>query len=132
MAVSRIILALSVCLLVISTSYAKTLECRDHRVACSRWAMEGECLRNPGFMHIYCAVSCDRCRVQDNKCRDRELMCEAWAAVGECQINKPFMVRSCAKACSFCTPARDHTVPHVHADIVARLWKKYEQKNLII
>ena len=44
------------------------LPCKDDNAACARWAEDGECEKNPGFMHHSCAGSCNTC---DH--RDREL-----------------------------------------------------------
>lgn len=38
------------------------LPCKDEHDTCGRWAEDGECVRNPGFMHQACAGSCNTCR----------------------------------------------------------------------
>jgi len=35
--------------------------CNDARAECKRWAEQGECNRNPGFMHVSCKESCGVC-----------------------------------------------------------------------
>jgi len=137
MAATRNLFALAVCSIMISTAVSMSIRvdppsgCRDTSASCSRWARMGECVNNPNYMHVYCAESCDRCKVLDHRCTDRDLMCAGWAKNGECRRNKGFMEETCARSCNFCIPARDHTVPHVHMDIVQKLWKKYEQSNSI-
>lgn len=135
MAATRNLFALMVCLMMISSALSMTFNapprCQDTNPVCPRWAGNGECVRNPNYMHVYCAESCGRCLVLDERCTDRDLMCPGWAKAGECRKNKLFMEQECARSCSFCTPARDHSVPHIHMDIVQKIWRKYEQQNMI-
>lgn len=35
--------------------------CTDNKPKCAKWAADGECGRNPAFMHIDCAASCAAC-----------------------------------------------------------------------
>lgn len=42
--------------------------CKDEDAGCPRWAEDGECKGNPGFMLRVCAGSCNSC-----DSRDREL-----------------------------------------------------------
>uniref|UniRef100_A0A6U1L3D7 procollagen-proline 4-dioxygenase n=1 Tax=Tetraselmis chuii TaxID=63592 RepID=A0A6U1L3D7_9CHLO len=35
--------------------------CRDEELDCEDWAIAGECDHNPGFMHLKCKHSCNRC-----------------------------------------------------------------------
>ncbi|KAL1530681.1 hypothetical protein AB1Y20_001581 [Prymnesium parvum] len=44
------------------------LPCKDEEPGCARWAEDGECEKNPGFMLRACAGSCNSCHA-----RDREL-----------------------------------------------------------
>ena len=37
--------------------------CADLQATCSKWAADGECGRNPAFMHRECPRSCARCSV---------------------------------------------------------------------
>ena len=37
------------------------LACADDNPGCPRWAEDGECAKNPGFMHSACAGSCNTC-----------------------------------------------------------------------
>ena len=46
-------------------------ECEDVDAGCARWASEGECAKNPGFMKIECAHSCNTCSFRDYKKRCR-------------------------------------------------------------
>jgi 2,5-diketo-D-gluconate reductase A len=35
--------------------------CRDQHANCAEWATQGECVRNPSFMHSSCVQSCHAC-----------------------------------------------------------------------
>ena len=37
------------------------MACEDENETCGRWAEDGECDKNPGFMHQTCAGSCGTC-----------------------------------------------------------------------
>jgi len=40
----------------------KAYTCRDARPGCGTWATEhGECVKNPSYMNVYCAKSCNAC-----------------------------------------------------------------------
>lgn len=103
--------------------------CFDREPLCFMWAHRGECYKNRGFMSIYCARSCQLCLIQDHRCRDENRMCAGWASKGECRSNKPYMEKMCARSCAFCMSARDHRVPHVHSDLVAKKWKEWGRKH---
>lgn len=36
-------------------------DCEDNNHYCASWATRGECQRNPGYMLVYCRLSCDVC-----------------------------------------------------------------------
>jgi len=44
-------------------------ECKDRHDACVRFAKQGECTKNPGWMIMFCAASCDACHMRDPKVR---------------------------------------------------------------
>jgi hypothetical protein len=50
---------------------AAALACRDTKAECAHWATTGECDRNPTYMRISCAASCDSCEWADpsRRCR---------------------------------------------------------------
>ncbi|KAL7632308.1 UNVERIFIED_CONTAM: hypothetical protein RMT77_017373 [Armadillidium vulgare] len=100
--------------------------CADTNALCPRWALEGECYHNRGYMAVYCPKSCDQCNVFDPICRDHDIQCAAWADKGECTRNKKFMSKTCAKSCSVCLPARDHSVPHLRSNIIQEFWETNE------
>ncbi|KAK3866707.1 hypothetical protein Pcinc_027769, partial [Petrolisthes cinctipes] len=102
--------------------------CSDRHRRCKEWAMSGECIHNRGYMHVHCAESCDQCKVQDQHCSDLHEQCAAWANNGECNANYVYMRKTCARACTFCMPARDHAVPHIHANLVDDLWDSYRER----
>jgi len=45
----------------------RSLDCKDQREECSQWASEGECDKNPGYMHKSCRPSCDKCRLSQQE-----------------------------------------------------------------
>merc|ERR1711915_286572 len=64
-------------------------ECKDEDSQCSRWAKEGYCFSNAGYMSIACQRSCDVCDL--SICADNHERCEEWAAENECSKNKGYM-----------------------------------------
>lgn len=36
-------------------------ECKDENTLCADWALSGECVNNPMFMHRHCKRSCGKC-----------------------------------------------------------------------
>ena len=40
------------------------VECEDEKEECSKWAKEGECIANPGYMTFACRRSCELCADQ--------------------------------------------------------------------
>lgn len=91
------------------------LKCEDTHVDCAKWALAGECERNPAFMHGTCPSSCKLCDARaetkpagtvglvGGKCADLNARCPDWAKVGECEKNPPFMHNSCRRSCNLCS-----------------------------
>jgi len=73
--------------------------CEDTHKHCNYWAGKDECKKNPEWMLVSCAVSCDQCK---NKCEDNNVYCKDWAELGECDKNPDYMYIYCAKACNKC------------------------------
>ena len=67
-------------------------ECSDSHKSCERWARDGECESNPGFMKASCRASCAEC--ESSKCHDKDSGCPKWAAKGECRTNSDFMLQA--------------------------------------
>ncbi|CAJ1958848.1 unnamed protein product [Cylindrotheca closterium] len=40
--------------------------CEDRNDGCRYWADSGECLTNPRYMWVYCALSCGKCQVEED------------------------------------------------------------------
>ena len=62
--------------------------CQDDEPDCKEWAREQHCKENPGYMHVHCRRSCNRCAgvsIVDRNCADKSNFCGQWAAVGECE-----------------------------------------------
>jgi len=75
--------------------------CKDsNHHSCQRWAREGECEKNPGYMHGECRASCRLC--QSTACHDDHASCAAWAQQGECGNNAEFMLEKCRFSCAIC------------------------------
>lgn len=74
--------------------------CVDDHKECARWARDGECDANPGFMAASCRESCYGC--QSTKCHDDASECAGWAAAGECSSNHNYMLTSCRYSCRVC------------------------------
>lgn len=74
--------------------------CTDARSECNRWARDGECESNPGFMLPNCRASCLEC--QSHGCHDKQKDCTAWADQGECSHNLDYMAKECAFSCGVC------------------------------
>ena len=72
---------------------------------------EGECIKNPSYMEIYCAKSCKTCNKQSISFRNEycsnehnpETDCYKWANSNECIKNPSYMYQHCSKACGYCT-----------------------------
>jgi len=75
-------------------------ECTDSHKSCERWARDGECESNPGFMKASCRASCAEC--ESSKCHDKDSGCPKWAANGECRTNSDFMLQTCTYSCGVC------------------------------
>lgn len=74
--------------------------CTDSEVDCARWARQGECQNNPGFMLTGCRASCASC--ESEACHNKHDSCRAWAEQGECSANTDFMLQTCPFACGVC------------------------------
>lgn len=48
---------------------ASLRECRDRYEVCKDYAAQGECTKNPGWMTVSCAKSCNHCHLLDPKVR---------------------------------------------------------------
>ena len=48
--------------------------CEDKRKECRKWAKNGQCDTNPGWMIVFCPVACKACHLLDTKkrCRRQE------------------------------------------------------------
>ena len=42
-------------------------DCVDKQAICAKWASDGECGRNPEFMHLECPRSCAKCAAAGNR-----------------------------------------------------------------
>ena len=88
--------------------FAAATPLRDHEAACSQWASNGECDRNPLFMKQSCAHSC--CTLAPRNCPDEVMqqpsteLCTTWATSGACEREHHFMSTRCADHCCKCTP----------------------------
>ncbi|XP_037093035.1 zinc metalloproteinase nas-4-like [Pollicipes pollicipes] len=79
------------------------VECKDGNAYCKDWASSGECAKNPLYMEMHCARSCDTC--PDGVCRDHNEYCSDWAGRGECAANASYMTLYCRKSCGLCPEA---------------------------
>jgi len=64
---------------------------KDTHRHCESWASQGECDRNPGWMHKNCRLACTS---------DKHRHCESWAQRGECHRNSGYMLQFCPSSCS--------------------------------
>ncbi|KAF0309811.1 Zinc metalloproteinase nas-13 [Amphibalanus amphitrite] len=78
----------------------KPEKCTDRNMYCKDWAAAGECGKNPLYMNIYCAKSCDKC--SDKSCEDLNELCPKWAETGECAATPSYMTLYCKKSCDLC------------------------------
>ena len=94
--------------------------------ALRRWAADGQCKSNPGYMHDSCKYSCWEWRARASSARhhlpgrhsdpaaarfehrrkaypdapiDKNFHCHNWAAKGECLSNRAFMTTTCPESC---------------------------------
>ena len=44
-------------------------DCIDKQAICAKWASDGECGRNPAFMHLECSQSCAKCQTSGEALR---------------------------------------------------------------
>jgi len=64
---------------------------------CGRWATMGECTKNPSFMAMACARSCEALAPKDTF--EDTAACVNWANAGECDTNQAFMFAQCGASC---------------------------------
>lgn len=88
--------------------------CVNLNDSCTKWASEGECKNNPGYMLSHCPRACDVCpplseaakereeEEADVECSDLHEMCYKWAEEGECVVNPKYMRRACRDSCMLC------------------------------
>eukprot|EP00112_Aurelia_sp_Birch-Aquarium-sp1_P020054 Seg508.5 transcript_id=Seg508.5/GoldUCD/mRNA.D3Y31 product="putative tyrosinase-like protein tyr-3" protein_id=Seg508.5/GoldUCD/D3Y31 len=80
---------------------ATPTNCVDKNNYCASWAARGECSKNPGYMHVNCAKSCNKCGTTSN-CADSHQHCGSWATAGYCQSHAVWMLENCKKSCNNC------------------------------
>merc|ERR1719409_1795054 len=74
--------------------------CADkNATACAIWALEDECIKNPGMMMAECAATCGVCTVA---CEDKSKDCPNWATEGQCDSNPEGMLTTCPQSCGLC------------------------------
>ena len=77
-----------------------TGKCVDHNAtACAIWALDDECVKNPGMMNAECPATCGVCSMV---CHDKDDSCLAWAVDGQCDSNPEGMLTLCPAACGVC------------------------------
>ncbi|XP_064646414.1 zinc metalloproteinase nas-13-like [Lineus longissimus] len=88
------------------TTTTAARNCRDQHRSCASWASTGECRKNPRYMLVSCARSCNSCPTVAPQvgggCTDDNTHCDYWARTGECQKNRPYMLANCARSCNAC------------------------------
>ena len=74
-------------------------DCTDEdQENCPNWASTGECEKNPSYMLLNCAGSCNpQC------CTDSNVNCASWASSGECKKNPGYMSNICKASCQKCS-----------------------------
>ena len=75
-------------------------ECTDKNMYCKDWAGSGECTKNPLYMKMQCAKSCNTC--SSGSCQDLNKYCAAWAETGECTKTPSYMSLYCKQSCGLC------------------------------
>ena len=107
--------------------------------ACSEWADQGECERNPAFMTTNCAAWCADISHQSRACsewanqgeceRNPAFMathcaawcategCAAWVSVGECARNPAFMSKMCARSCAMLALGEEAELKPAYDDV---------------
>ena len=89
--------------------------CADTSAECAKFARQGECVSNPGFMASECAQSCGKCSETPHPVRpymgspvhtcfdeDPAEACASLAAAGACSSQVAFMQEACRRTCAFC------------------------------
>merc|ERR1711924_51544 len=61
---------------------------------------EGQCESNPGYMNLYCPVTCNVCQP---RCKDTHNDCPGWAKDGECVNNPGHAMKACPTSCGLDT-----------------------------
>jgi len=85
------------------------LDCKDYRDHCAKRAREGECSKDPRYMHLYCKYSCGKCH---NVCEDKEPDCLPKAKPpGGCDDEQ--VANICPNSCKTCAEA-GHWSPWVN------------------
>ena len=79
------------------TEDLEQVECTDKQAICAKWASDGECGRNPAFMHLECPRSCAKCpasgKAPDAAMAARSTPCTASPIASgsmRCQINEDY------------------------------------------
>ena len=91
--------------------------CTDRNKYCKDWASNGECDKNPLYMKIHCAKSCNTC--SDGSCQDLNKNCEAWAETGECTKTASYMSLYCQQSCGLCEGGTNVSCHNLHRYCVA-------------
>ena len=76
--------------------------CTDRNKNCPSWAKQGECNKNPRYMHHNCRLSCGTCIT---KCVDRNKKCPFYQhrpTRGQCWKNPGWMHPNCKRTCNKC------------------------------
>ncbi|KAL7633442.1 UNVERIFIED_CONTAM: hypothetical protein RMT77_016313 [Armadillidium vulgare] len=73
--------------------------CIDSNEFCSYWSSNGECDKNPAWMHNNCKKSCNKC---NEECKNDNLNCDSWAKEGHCIKAAGYMIKHCRLACKTC------------------------------
>ena len=80
----------------------RATSCSDDHESCGDFALRGECLANPDWMHENCRRSCGLCSLDeiddDEDCNDMHSNCPTWASRMECFTNPAYMSRACPKS----------------------------------
>ncbi|KAJ1363631.1 hypothetical protein KIN20_023544 [Parelaphostrongylus tenuis] len=80
--------------------------CFNEAQCCSTWARNGDCERNPSYMHSSCRASCGICKPTtydlNTECSNRHIGCVSRRDRGECDSNRSWMMENCRDACGAC------------------------------
>ncbi|KAI1721618.1 common central domain of tyrosinase domain-containing protein [Ditylenchus destructor] len=78
--------------------------CFNENICCQIWGLQGQCVRNAGWMSCNCRISCGYCIPTDypyGTCDDYHNDCPTWSQRGECGKN-PWMLENCRLSCRTC------------------------------